>query len=188
MMDINEIRHLNVRTLIRKMEDAEGKTGDRKGGSTMLAAKLGKSTGHVAHFASEKPTKNIGDLIAREIELAFGLERGWMDWYHDDETALHSQSQPVRLDLEIVRKVGVALNLRYKKAGGYNLAERPEEFIRSYQLWFGMPDAYVNPEIFNLVIQHADLSPQGADEDGRSSEGAPTAGAPGGGVRASRRR
>ena len=55
MMDINEIRHANVRLLIRQLEQAEGKSGERAGGMTMLAAKLGKSSGQVAHFASEKP-------------------------------------------------------------------------------------------------------------------------------------
>jgi hypothetical protein len=187
MMDINEIRHFNVRLLVRRLEEAEGRTGDRAGGLTMLAAKLGKSSGQVAHFASERPIKNIGDQIARQIEQAMGLERGWMDWLQDGaEPAPESVSRSVRLDPKIVRSVGVALNLRHKSAGGYNLAELPDEFVRAYELWIGMPDAYEAPEVFNLVIQHADLSPQGASEDERGSKGAPPNGAPREGVRAGR--
>lgn len=110
MMDINEIRHRNVRLLIRRMEEAEGRVGDRAGGPTMLAAKLKKSTGQVAHFASENPVKPIGNQIAREIELALGLERGWMDWLQDvPGGAQNSQSQPARLDPGIVRGVARAM-------------------------------------------------------------------------------
>jgi hypothetical protein len=110
MMDINEIRHRNVRTLVRRIEEAEGRSGDRAGGMTMLAAKLGKSSGQVAHFASDKPIKRIGDQIAREIEAAMGLERGWMDWLQDEcESAPDGRSQTVRLDPDIVESVALAL-------------------------------------------------------------------------------
>lgn len=109
-------------------------------------------------------------------------------WAEEAEALPQGQSHPLKLDPEIVRKAGTALNLRYKKAGGYNLEERPEEFVRAYELWFGMDDAYEDPEVYNLVIRHADLSPQGASEHERGSEGAPPHGAPGEGVRAGRRR
>jgi hypothetical protein len=189
MLDINEIRHRNVRLLIRQLEEAEGRTGDRAGGLTMLAAKLGKSSGQVAHFASENPIKNIGNDIAREIEAKFGLERGWMDWLQEDAgTASHSHSQTVRLDPEIVRNVAVALNVRHKNAGGFNLAERPEEFALAYELWTGMSDAYQAPEVADLETRRAGKSPQGASEDDRGSEAVPTSGATGKGAGAGRGR
>lgn len=110
-MDIHQIRHRNVRILVRQLEREAGKTGVRAGGMTMLAAKLGKSSAQVNHFASEKPSKKLGDQVAREIEQAFGLEYGWMDWPHadDEEPATGSQSQPARLDPDIVGGVARAM-------------------------------------------------------------------------------
>lgn len=188
MLDINEIRHRNVRLLIRQLEEAEGRTGDRAGGLTMLAAKLGKSSGQVAHFASENPIKNIGNDIAREIEAKFGLERGWMDWLQDEaEAAPLSHSQSVRLDPEIVRNVAVSLNKRHKSAGGFNLAESPDEFVLAYELWLGMSDAYQAPEVTDLGTRGAGKSPQGASEDDRRGEAVPTSGTTGEGARPGRR-
>lgn len=185
MMDINEIRHHNVRLLIRQLEDAEGRAGDRAGGPTMLAAKLGKSTAQVGHFASDHPIKAIGNQIAREIEEAMGLERGWMDWLHEaGEAATGRESRAVRLDADMIRQVALALDKRYKNAGGYNIVERPEEFAIAYELRVGMTDAYVSPKVFELVIQHADLTPQGASKDGRGSDHLPAGGPVGAAARA----
>jgi hypothetical protein len=135
MMDINEIRHMNVRALIRKMEEAEGKTGDRAGGLTMLAAKLDKSTGQVAHFASDKPIKKIGDQIAREIEVALGLERGWMDWLHsDDGAAVQSQSHPLRLNPVMLSEVHRVLRELSTDAGKSFDIERESDAVRFLQV------------------------------------------------------
>jgi PAS domain S-box len=78
-MDIKEIRHRNVRALVKELEHNAGRDGKRTGGLTMLAGMLGKSAAQVSRFASEKPSTHIGDRIAREIEDAFGKEHGWMD-------------------------------------------------------------------------------------------------------------
>ncbi len=83
-MDIKEIRHRNVRTLVRKLERDAGRGGKRAGGLVMLAEMLGKSTAQVSRFAAEKPSTRIGERIAREIETVFGQERGWMDHVHWD--------------------------------------------------------------------------------------------------------
>ncbi|MBT2142715.1 helix-turn-helix transcriptional regulator [Rhodanobacter sp. LX-99] len=99
-----------------------------------------------------------------------------------------SHSQPVRLDPLIVRRVATALSERYKSDGGYSLADKAEEFVRAYELWVGMSDAYDEPEIFNLVIRHADLSPQGASGNERGSQDAAPAGAVTEGIRPSRKR
>lgn len=67
-MDISEIRYANTRLLVKQI-----------GSITGFAERLGKSQGQVSHFAGENPIKNIGNKIAREIEEAFDLERGWLD-------------------------------------------------------------------------------------------------------------
>ncbi|MBB6187588.1 PAS domain S-box protein [Rhodanobacter sp. MP7CTX1] len=78
-MDIKQIRHRNVRTLVRGLERDASRGRKRTGGLVMLAEMLGKSAAQVSRFAAEKPSTHIGDRIAREIEQAFGKERGWMD-------------------------------------------------------------------------------------------------------------
>jgi PAS domain S-box-containing protein len=78
-MDIKEVRHRNVRALVKELERNAGRDGKRTGGLTMLAGMLGKSAAQVSRFASEKPSTHIGDRIAREIEDVFGKEHGWMD-------------------------------------------------------------------------------------------------------------
>jgi len=83
-MDIKEIRHRNVRTLVRKLERDAGRSGKRAGGLVMLAEMLGKSTAQVSRFAAEKPSTHIGERIAREIETVFEKEHGWMDHVHWD--------------------------------------------------------------------------------------------------------
>ena len=78
-MDIKEVRHRNVRALVKELERNAGRDGKRTGGLAMLAGMLGKSAAQVSRFASGKPSTHIEDRIAREIEDVFGKERGWMD-------------------------------------------------------------------------------------------------------------
>lgn len=100
-MDVYRIRWLNFRDL-----------AGHRGGITEAAGKLGKSQGQVSHFGGERPIKNIGHDIAREIESAYGKPHGWLDQIHslnDSEKSgeIHTavtgeQSQPVRYSPEIV--------------------------------------------------------------------------------------
>jgi phage repressor protein C with HTH and peptisase S24 domain len=131
-----------------------------------------------------------GSLSAQE---AYGCSAVWLITGKGEQgqpgaVALSSQSHPLKLDPAMIRQVGRALELRHKKTGGYNLQERPEEFAIAYEIRASMTDAYVDPEVFELVILHADLSPQGASDDGRGSDGAPTNGAPRTATRAGRGR
>lgn len=177
-MDVTTIRARNIAMLV-----------EQHGGPTAFGREIERDQVQVSQWTSHLKPKPIGGRLARYIEAKIGRDHGWLDRPHwiAEEPAEYGQSQPLKLDPEIVRRAGRALNLRYKKAGGYNLEDRPEEFVRAYELWLGMDDAYENPEVYNLVILHADLSPQGANDE-RGSEGAPTHGAPGEGVRAGRRR
>jgi hypothetical protein len=130
-----------------------------------------------------KSARGVSDEKAAKIEAKLEKETGWMD---PDQTAAHSDSQTVRLDATMVRQVAMALENRYKKVGGYSLRDRPEDFVIAYEIRYGMTDAYVSPEVFNLIIQHADLSPQGASADGRGSDSASTDGPSGGKARTGR--
>jgi len=72
-MDISEIRQRNAKYLAQKI-----------GGINAFSEKLGKSQPQISHIIGERPTKNIGNKIAREIEQAFNLEKDWLDHVHDE--------------------------------------------------------------------------------------------------------
>ena len=89
-MDVFDVRYQNFRTLI----DEKGDDGKAIGISG-AASRLGKSQSQVSHFGGERPIKNIGPKVARQIEEAFGKPRGWLDASHDGASAA---SQEPRLD------------------------------------------------------------------------------------------
>jgi len=92
-MDIKEIRHRNVRILVKQLEREANRGGKYAGGLAMLAELLGKSVAQVSRFAAEKSSTRIGDRIAREIEEAFGKEHGWLDhvqWSADQPLTVRS--------------------------------------------------------------------------------------------------
>ncbi len=78
MHTIDEIRHGNLLLLI-----------DHAGSIQAVADKLGKSHAQISqlknrykHSGSDK-RRGVGDDLAREIEIAFQLPRGWMDNLQD---------------------------------------------------------------------------------------------------------
>lgn len=75
-MDINEIRLENARSLAKKL--------DPEYPIKALATKLDKATSLISNYIGKNPTKRIGNQVARDIELAFDLPRGWMDAYQGE--------------------------------------------------------------------------------------------------------
>lgn len=77
-METKEIRRNNLRTLL------EGYTSQ---GLTRaeFAEKLGVTASQLSQVASSNPVRNIGDALARRIEVSFGLTKGWMDIIHSDD-------------------------------------------------------------------------------------------------------
>jgi hypothetical protein len=71
-MDIYKIRIENARTLMQKV-----------GGISNFSDKIGKAQSQVSRMIGIKPSKNIGSKIAREIEIKFNKELGWLDQPHD---------------------------------------------------------------------------------------------------------
>lgn len=74
-MDVSEVRLINVRALIEK-----------SGGQAQFAEKIGRDASYVSQIAGKNPRKPIGDKIARHIERAFNLQRGWLDSLRDKST------------------------------------------------------------------------------------------------------
>lgn len=72
-MDIYAIRKKNLLHLL--------KTRERKD----CVARWDTSTSTISQIVSAKANRNLGDLLARKIELAEGLPRGWMDTGHEHD-------------------------------------------------------------------------------------------------------
>lgn len=93
----------------------------------------------------------------------------------DRKAAPEQHSQPMRLDPKMLAITAEALRLRFEHAGGFDIEKDPEMFASAYEILVGMPDAYETPDVYQLVIKHAGLTPQGAGNE-RPSEGAPADG------------
>lgn len=89
-MDVFEVRYQNFRALIEE----KGEDG-KPIGISGAAGRLGKAQAQVSHFGGERPIKNIGPKVARQIEEAFGKPRGWLDASHEGSSAT---SHDERLD------------------------------------------------------------------------------------------
>lgn len=72
-MDSKTIRYRNTRYLV-----------DLAGGVSNFAEKIGKGQSQTSQFSGSTPIKGIGNKIAREIEVAFKKEYGWLDIAHPE--------------------------------------------------------------------------------------------------------
>lgn len=70
-MDIYEIRKHNLIKLIGSQRKAA------------CAERWSMSPAHLSQILSEKTSKNLGDEVARRIEVSEKLPRGWIDSIHD---------------------------------------------------------------------------------------------------------
>lgn len=94
-MDIYEIRKTNLITLI----------GNQR--KSVCADRWGMSPAHLSQILSAKTPKNMGDDVARRIELSQGLPRGWLDTIQsvpdDLNEEVSSEATPVKSSSDIVR-------------------------------------------------------------------------------------
>ncbi|OJA66566.1 repressor [Burkholderia ubonensis] len=70
MKTVSEIRRENARILA-------------KDGPAEFARKIDSTTQQVNQTIGPNPTRNIGNVLARRIEAAFGLPKGWLDTEHE---------------------------------------------------------------------------------------------------------
>lgn len=71
-MTIYDTRRENLRSLIGQW-----------GGPTSLSKKLGHANGsYLAQLAGPRPSRDLSEKVAREIEVKLGLPAAWMDQPH----------------------------------------------------------------------------------------------------------
>ncbi|WP_066747955.1 S24 family peptidase [Proteus myxofaciens] len=77
-METKDIRRMNLRSLISEYA--------RKGiNKAIFAERAGLNPAQLSQISGDNPSRNIGDLIARRIELSLELTNGWLDNIHQSE-------------------------------------------------------------------------------------------------------
>ena len=157
-MDIFEIRYRNFRLL-----------AGHRGGITEAAAKLGKTQGQISHFGGTNPIKNIGNDIAREIEVAWEKPRGWMDapqW--EGATA----SQPLGLDLPRMHDSIAFLEQQFETWGKQFVASERTTLIAEVYRRKGLPSPPTPIELSQwLADQLQEETHVGQQQNGTGSVG-----------------
>lgn len=93
-MDVYDTRYANFRALV-----------EAEGGVSAMARKLNRAQAQVSHIGGSTRHKPIGHTLARDLESALGLPRGWLDspqenFAPDERTRITSQQ--VRPDPDIL--------------------------------------------------------------------------------------
>lgn len=132
-METKEIRRNNLRNLA----DAHVRAGTSK---SDFASKIGMPASQLSQLTSRSGSKNMGDTIARRIESALDLHRGWMDVIHDDPSNVQS------LGL-VAPGSGGSFSLQNSKS---NQADHPYR-IERLDTEHGCGAAYVNNEGLDII-------------------------------------
>lgn len=93
-MDIKEIRRINLRY--------QQQLAVRKGLSkSVFAEQVGTSASTLSQILGDKAVRNLGDELARKIEISLKLPRGWLDQiHHSTQDEMNSGEAKVIGDLE----------------------------------------------------------------------------------------
>lgn len=83
-MDSAQIRHRNFMMLYKQFRESHADLPER-GMLKLFSERIGLSDRYLSHLKCNR--KNIGNNVARTIEDALGLARGWMDREHADAAA-----------------------------------------------------------------------------------------------------
>ncbi len=74
-METKDIRRMNLRSLISEYASK----GINK---AIFAERAGLNPAQLSQISGDNPSRNIGDVIARRIEVSLGLTNGWLDNIH----------------------------------------------------------------------------------------------------------
>lgn len=127
-MDIYEIRKSNLKSLIGTQKKAA------------CAERWGMNPAHLSQILSDKTSKNLGDDVARRIELLQGLPHGWFD-----------SAQGAAGGIETIEVEGLPAALA-QKIKSY----RPVIDVARYDIAASMGPGTEPPEM-NMVVEHMSL-------------------------------
>lgn len=89
MATSHEIRHLNLLLLIK----AAGSIQALADQVNKAHSQISQLRNRIAHSKTGNP-REMGDALAREIEVKLGKPVGWMDQLHDDDASFVAPAQP----------------------------------------------------------------------------------------------
>ena len=124
MQTNDEVRRKNGRLLVERL------------GSKAFCERVGISKAQLSQYIGRTPSSRIGEKMARQIETALGLERGWLDIDHSEEfSAMHAlfefiESQNLsEAQIERVRSlIAVALEMvRGHRQNDQSESSKPDE-------------------------------------------------------------
>lgn len=79
-------------------------TGQETGAATVFAARIGVHKSLLSKLKGEGPSgRDMSDAMARQIEVALKLPKGWMDEAHDDAPPTPAEQSLMALALEASR-------------------------------------------------------------------------------------
>lgn len=117
MRNVHIIRLENARKLAKSFKT-----------KAAFANAIGKQPTQVSRFMGKNPTKRIGDDVARDIEIAFGLEEGYLDLQHyeigiSDINEALAKSSP--------RTVSVLTEIKELIDSNIELSEQEEKILKT---------------------------------------------------------
>lgn len=112
-----------------------------------MANRLQKEQSQVSQFAGKNRKKGIGDMIAAQIETAYGLQPGWMDQPHINlwesvgfeftklQKSMLLFKGGMKIGQDLVVSVNDALNDNTQQPNKTKVSERPAEYMVPLSAW-----------------------------------------------------
>lgn len=166
-MDIFEIRHRNLLTLLGSMKERGVRLQKDQ------AQQLGVAPSFLSQLVSGK---KMGEDVARKLEAEARKDHGWMDrqnWdERDHETATDSQSQPLILDVSMIAETVRALRksaLRHHRLFTMETEEDVERFLHYYRIRQGLPEPIYLENVIEIDAARDTAKTAGASSDRREA-------------------
>lgn len=110
---------------------------EEAGGLAAFGKKLEMSDSQVSQIIGKTPKKNIGNLIARRIEVAFGKAEGWLDVDHQrDKVPDPAQGEPPASGAPEMDTLRDAIEAALLINAQGNFALSPDKLARLAVYWY----------------------------------------------------
>lgn len=168
-MDIGQIRHSNLQTLISAIRQARPGRLQKD-----IAADLDLSASHLSQHVGGK---YMGDSVARKIERARGLPVGWMDQLHASANRVSEhpspayQSQVLRVDPDTIAAALKLVRLSFLQLDKeIDQEENGEPLAYAYEFLWSRQEASVTAENLIDFGKWLKRRREGAEEDARAGD------------------